>query len=575
MAAVGRPGGRRRLAPLVAGLALFAAACGWGDDGSAEGADVDRPPTPSMETVQLVDVAEEVGLDFRHGAFRWDASADVNAMMGGGVCWIDADGDGWLDLFVVNTWSDGEWGRWREEGALPSTRLYRNERGRFTDVTASSGAGLEVRGNGCVAGDLDRDGHTDLFVTTERENVLLWNDEGERFVADDGTAGVSTSGWQAGAAVGDVNADGWPDLFVAGYADLNRSVTGTDEGFPNTFGAEPDLLFLNQGAQPGERPTFVDVAADVGIEADRVDYGLGAMFTDVDRDGDLDLYVANDTDPNRLYVTTLDESAPLGFRFAEQGVPAGVADENAGMGVASGDYDQDGRPDLAVTNMARQGHAVFRSTGGEDPPTFAFSLNEMRLVDLGRGRTGWGATWADLDLDADLDLLIAHGALPVQDLVDDREQLQAFENLTAAGQRGAFTEVTDTVGLDGSGLHLARGLAAADYDNDGDIDVAVGTIGGPLALLRNTGAGGHSLVVAADPPTPGAIVSVTTADGTTVERELIAGSSYLSSEDPRAHVGLGENEVATVRVTWPDGRQAVRADVDADQVLTVEPDETG
>jgi hypothetical protein len=122
-------------------------------------------------------------------------------------------------------------------------------------------------------------------------------------------------------------------------------------------------------------------------------------------------------------------------------------------------------------------------------------------------------------------------------------------------------------------LHLARGLAAADYDNDGDIDVAVGTIGSPVALLRNTGAGGHSLVVAPDPATPGTVVSVTTADGTTVERELIAGSSYLSSEDPRAHMGLGEEDVATVQVSWPDGRQTVLADVDADQILTVEPEE--
>ncbi len=528
---------------------------------------------PSMETVQFVDVAEEVGLDFRHGAFRWGTTGDPNAMMGGGVCWIDADGDGWLDLFVVNTWSEGEWGRWREEGALPSTRLYRNERGRFADVTSEVGAGLEIRGNGCVAADLDRDGYTDLYVTTERENVLLWNEEGDRFVADDGAAGVNTPGWQAGAAVGDVDADGWPDLFVAGYADLNRQITGSEKGFPNTFEAEPDLLFLNQGTRGGQRPTFVDVAADVGIEAAQIDYGLGATFSDVDRDGDLDLYVANDTHPNRLYVNSPDPTVRWGFALAEQGMAAGVADLNAGMGVASGDYDQDGRPDLAVTNMARQGHAVFRSTGGEDPPTFAFSLNEMRLVDLGRGRTGWGATWADLDLDTDLDLVLAHGAIPVQDLVDDREQLQAFENLTAAGERGAFTEVTSTVGLDQSGLHLARGLAAADYDNDGDVDLAVGTIGGPLALLRNTGAGGHSLVVAAEPTVPGTIVSVTTADGTTVERELIAGSSYLSSEDPRAHFGLGEESVATVRVAWPDGSEAVLADVDADQILTVEPDE--
>ena len=573
MGAVRRHGGGGRRLPIAAITALMVVVASCGGGGArADGADVDRPAVASMETVQFTDVAEEVGLDFRHGAFRWGTTGDPNAMMGGGLCWIDVDDDGWLDLFMVNTWSEGEWGRWRQEGALPSTRLFRNDRGRFTDVTDDFGAGLEIRGNGCVAADLDNDGFSDLYVTTERENVLLWNEGGDRFVADDGSAGVATPGWQAGAAVGDINADGWPDLFVAGYADQNRQVVGADKGFPNTFQPEPDLLFLNQGAAQGERPSFVDVAADVGIETEQIDYGLGAMFSDFDRDGDLDLYVANDTHPNRLYVTTLDPDSPLGFTLAEQGAVAGVDDENAGMGVASGDYDEDGRPDLAVTNMARQGHAVFRSTGGEDPPTFAFSLNEMRLVDLGRGRTGWGTTWADLDLDTDLDLVLAHGSIPVQDLVDDREQLQAFENLTAAGQRGAFTEVTSAVGLEQSGLHLGRGLAAADYDNDGDVDLAVGTIGSPVALLRNTGAGGHSLVVAADPPTPGTIVSVTTADGTTLERELIAGSSYLSSEDPRAHFGLGEESLATVRVTWPDGGEAVLADVDADQILTVEPD---
>ncbi len=153
---------------------------------------MDRPAVASMETVQFTDVAEEVGLDFRHGAFRWGTTGDPNAMMGGGLCWIDVDDDGWLDLFVVNTWSEGEWGRWRQEGALPSTRLFRNDRGRFTDVTDDFGAGLEIRGNGCVAADLDHDGFTDLYVTTERENVLLWNEGGDRFVADDGSAGVAT-----------------------------------------------------------------------------------------------------------------------------------------------------------------------------------------------------------------------------------------------------------------------------------------------------------------------------------------------------------------------------------------------
>ncbi len=564
----------RRAAWLFTFAAVSAVACSSGDaDARAEGADSDRSGEASIEAVQFDDVAAEVGLDFRHGAFRWGTTGDPNAMMGGGVCWIDHDRDGWLDLFVVNTWSDGEWGRWRQEGALPSTRLFRNDRGRFVDVTDDAGAGLEVRGNGCVAADLDRDGFSDLYVTTERENVLLWNDGGDGFSADDGTAGVDTPGWQTGAAVGDVNGDGWPDLFVAGYADVNRPVVEADKGFPNTFEAEPDLLFLNQGDGDGERPTFIDVASDAGVEAEQLDYGLGALFSDVDRDGDLDLYVANDTHPNRLYVNSPDDDGGLGFLLVDHGAEAGVDDENAGMGVAAGDYDGDGLVDVAVTNMARQGHAVFRGTGGQDPPTFAAALDAMGQPDLGRGSTGWGTTWADIDLDGDPDLLVAHGSIPVRDLEADREQLQAFENLTAAGKPGVFAEATETVGLERSGRHLARGLAAADYDNDGDLDLAVGTIGGPLALLRNTGAGGHWLVVAPEPATPGTRVAVTTADGVEHHRELVAGSSYLSTEDPRAHFGLGSAEmVESVRVSWPDGTQAVLADVEADGILAVEPD---
>ena len=546
---------------------MVLAGCGADDEVDADGADVDRPALPSIDLVTFEDVAVEVGLDFRHSAFRWDVVPDPTAMMGGGVCWIDYDRDGWLDLYLVDTWSEGEWGDWRLEGAIPSSRLYRNDVGRFTDVTAETGAGIETRGNGCVAADLDLDGWTDLYLTTERENVLLWNDGGGAFVGDaelEVPAGVATFGWHAGAAVGDVDGNGWPDLFVAGYTDRNRPIVSATKGFPNTFEPEPDLLFLNDGPVGGARVRFREVAPDVGIEPAGADYGLGAVLSDLDGDGDLDLYVAQDTTPNQLYENVADEGS-LGFRFVELGVEAGVGDIGAGMGVASADADDDGRPDLVTTNQLKERHVVVRNETAERL-VFVDALEAIGLPELGVGSTGWGTSWIDADLDGDLDLFVGHGAIPVRGEPEDLQLAQLVENRGLDG----FADASATVGLDDVGPRLGRGVAAADYDNDGDVDLALGTIGGQLALLRNTGAGGSWLVVDTVAPAPGALVTVELEDGTVLRRELIAGGSYLSSEDPRAHFGLGgADTVARVTVRWPDGTETTRTDVDADQVLRI------
>ncbi len=556
----------RRLGPLALALAVaMGSACA--DQGNQSAADAEFP--------SFVDVATDVGLDFRHGAFQWSVSGDPNAMMGGGLCWLDVDRDGWLDLFVVNTWSNGEWHAWNEGEGLPTTRLFRNQEGTFKDATDELGLGLEVRGNGCVAADLDRDGYTDLYVTTERQNVLMWNEGGARFEADGGAAGVNAYGWHAGAAVGDVNQDGWLDLFVAGYADLNQPIEGATRGFPNTFTPEPDLLYINQGAEAGMRPTFVDVATEAGIEPSGTDYGLGAIFSDIDRDGDLDLYVANDTQPNRLYL-----AEPLGgselVRFVDAAATAGVDDDNAGMGVAAGDIDFDGRPDLAVTNMAEQGHDVFTSGlvvgAGAGSVEFSSDLEALGLGELGQVYTGWGAAWADLDNDGDLDLAVAHGAIPVGDLDADREPLQIFEQRLVADDEvtRVFVAPPSMSTDQGAGQYLARGLAVADYDNDGDLDLAVGTIGGDLGLLRNEGNSGRWLVVAPDPAAPGTTVSVTTEAGVVHYREILAGSSYLSSEDPRAHFGFGAADGSVmVEVRWPDGTTVVRDAVAIDQIVDI------
>ena len=235
--------------------------------------------------------------------------------MGGGLCWLDYDGDGWLDLYVVNSYSiEGDLTQWKRRGGTPRSALFRNERGRFVDVSRGSGANVSLRGSGCVAADLNGDGHTDLYVTADGYDALLWNRGDGTFVEGARAAGITTFGWHSGAAVGDVNGDGRPDLYVSSYADLNAPVPGASSGFPGNYRAVRDRLYLNLGPDAKGRSRFRDVAQQAGVETRQVDHGLGVVFTDWNDDGRLDLYVANDTDPNRLLQNVPDDG-PLGFRL--------------------------------------------------------------------------------------------------------------------------------------------------------------------------------------------------------------------------------------------------------------------
>ena len=555
------------------GLVLVIAACSR-SAGSApvEGADVERTGEVSMESVAFTDVAAEVGLDFRHSAFRWGAAADTEAMMGGGLCWLDFDRDGWLDLYLVNSWSEFEWGKWRAEGSIPTSRLYRNDAGHFEDVSDQLGAAVENRANGCVAADLDLDGWTDLYLTTTRDNVLLWNDGGDGFTVEDvksSPSGASVYGWHGGASVGDVDGNGRPDIFVAGYANVNAP-RPTDSGFPRTFEAVADVLLLNEAPTDGSRARFTDVAADVGVEPAGADWGLGVVLSDLDLDGDLDLYVANDTTPNQLYEHVADGA---GWRYVERGVEAGVGDTGAGMGVAADDADGDEIPDLVATNQIEERNMLARNvTESTAALTFEVANSAVGVPDFGLGSTGWGTSWSDVDLDGDLDLLTANGAVPVTGATADLQHVQLLEN--RLDSHGELRDAGRATGLVEQGPYLGRGLAMGDYDNDGDLDAAVGTIGGQVALLRNSGAGGNWLIVDLGGPRPGVVVTARLAGGRELRRELVVGGSYLSSHDPRAHFGLGEaTEVEELVIGFPDGGEIRLTDVTAGQILDIDPDD--
>jgi hypothetical protein len=561
-----------RATTLVVSLALTTLAC----TGTAAVAPITDPIPARQAGFMLADVADDVGLTFAHGAFHWGVAPDPAAMMGSGLCWLDVDRDGWMDLFVVNDYAQVETQRWMAQGGLPRSALFHNDRGRFVDASRDSGADLAVRGQGCVAADLDRDGWTDLYVTSSTGGTLLWNDHDGTFTDGTAQAGVEAFGWRTGAAVGDVNGDGWPDLFVAGYTDLNVPNPTATQGFPATYAGVRDLLYLSDGRAPTGRVSFREVGREVGLEDALPEHALGATFADLDRDGDLDLYVAHDLDPNRLYDHVpwpggvAADPAGLGFRFEEIAARAGVADPNAGMGVAAADVDGDGRPDLFVSNARGQVHAMYQ---GRPPVATDPTFDDVRGsigVDLG-GSTGWGASWGDLDRDTDLDLAVVSGEIPVRDLAADAQPMLVLADLLAQGEPMRFQDVGARVGLDAIGPLLARGSAMADFDNDGDLDLAVNQLGGPLLLLRNETGGGHWLEIAFASFAPGATVTARLPDGTVLSREVHAGSSYLSSEDPRVHLGLGDaGTLDELRIGWPDGSETVMQDVQADRLLTVE-----
>jgi hypothetical protein len=531
------------------------------------------PSTTALAGTRLTDVAAAVGLDFQQGSFHYGISNDYEAMMGGGVCWLDYNNDGWEDLFAVNSYSSADTSEWQSHGGLPRTALFENVHGTFHNVSAKAHAGLQVQGDGCVAADLNGDGRPDLIVTTTTGIDLLWNNGNGTFTEGARAAGMTASGWHTGAAVADVNGDGRPDVFIAGYSIPNDPVPNSVAGFPTNLVGVRDLLYLNEGNDASGHARFREVGVQAGLESSQFRHGLGAAFIDYNADGRPDLYVANDEDPNQLYENVpwpggaKADPAGLGFRFEERGTAEGVADPFAGMGVASA-YSAGGRLDLFVSNSRGEPPAAFSARTTAGSPAFRNARPDFDPA-LGTGSAGWGASFVDLSNSGAPDLVLASGAIPVTNLAADAKGVRVLGPVAGKGSDGRFGDARGILGPAGVRLN-GRGLAAADAGNNGRMDVAINTIGGKLVLLRPSGPSGHWLDVKLTRFSPGAVVTVVLPGGRQLSREVQAGSSYLSSEDPRVHFGLAAaTKVKRLTVRYPWGGESQLADLRVDRIVEV------
>lgn len=548
-----------RLCITIAGL--LACACG------APGAGT-QAPEPTAGPAWFEDITSVSGIAFTHQAGH-ETRYLLPEIMGGGVALFDMDGDGDLDVLLIQS------GRVLAPPSTPAGhRLYRN-RGdaTFDDVSVESGiAAIAGYGMGVATGDYDNDGDLDVYITGLGANRLLRNDGRGVFADVTEAAGVAGSGWSTSATFVDVDADGHLDLFVTRY--LNWSVEAERECYsltgkvdfcsPRNYDAPTtDLLFRNNG-----KGGFADISRAAGLGA-AVGNGLGVIADDVNGDGRVDLFVANDGTPNHLWMNL------GGLRFTESALLSGVAIDQdgapkAGMGVHAADVDDDGDNDLIVMNLDTESDSFFRNEGR----FFVDDTTNVGLRVVSRRFTRFGVALLDFDNDGRLDLYEANGRVGLQ-AETFAANPYAEPNLLFRGLAGGrFEEVTPRGGTSTVLIAASRGAAFGDLDNDGGLDVVVANRDAAPYVLRNVAPGrGHWLMLRVvdlqGRDSIGASLSIA-AGARTLRRDVRTGYSYLAASDPRVHVGLGDiATVDSVTVRWADGAQERFGPFEADRAVEI------
>lgn len=524
----------------------------------------------------FVDVTAEVGLAFQHvtgatGEFYFPE------IMGSGCALFDYDGDGDLDVYAVQGSTLAAADHLAPHPIPPpppggpTNKLYRNDLHMdatgawtlsFTDVTDEAGVGNAHFGMGCAVGDMDNDQDPDLFVTNVGPNVLYRNNGDGTFSDVTSAAGVGDASWASSAAFFDYDRDGFLDLYVVNYVNFtvrNNKRCYTPAGardYCNPISYEPvgDILYRNRGDG-----TFENVTSSAGIAAS-TGSGLGVACSDLDGDGWIDVYVANDGEPNHLWMNRGDGTFDNRALMAGAALNA-VGQPEAGMGVAVADFDEDGDDDVFVAHLTGETNTLYRNdgTGWFHDDTYSAGLASDSMP-----MTGFGTGWFDYDNDTYLDLFVANGAVrTLEQLSGDPYPYHQTNQLFRRTTRGTLDNVTAESG-DGLALsEVSRGTAFGDIDNDGDVDILLSNNRGGLRLLRNETDSAASWIrlklqgTRCNRDAVGARVTVELADGRSLHRRVHRDGSYASSSDVRIHVGLAglADKNAAVTVHWPDGRR--------------------